>query len=83
MDETLVREYSMIKERISQLEANKIKTKTELDIKEKELTEIVTQLNELGITDLTKIDEIVETKRKEFEDQLNTLKGQLDAIQGA
>ena len=83
MDETLVKEYSMIKERISQLEANKIKTKTELDIKEKELTEIVTQLNELGITDLTKIDEIVETKRKEFEDQLNTLKGQLDAIQGA
>ena len=83
MDETLVKEYSMIKERISQLEANKIKTKTELDIKEKDLTEIVTQLNELGITDLTKIDEIVETKRKEFEDQLNTLKGQLDAIQGA
>lgn len=83
MDETLVKEYSVIKDRISQLEANKIKTKTELDIKEKELADIVTQLNELGITDLTKVDEIVETKKKEFEDQLNKLKEQLDAVQGA
>lgn len=81
-NEKLVKEYQGIKDRISKLEAEKIKTKTELDMKEKELTSVVERLNELGITDLSKVDEIVEEKRKEFESQLNELKEKLDGIQG-
>lgn len=83
MNETLVREYQSIKDRISKLEADKIKTKAELDIKEKELTSVVEKLAELGITDLSKVDEIVENKKKEFESQLNELKEKLDGVQGS
>lgn len=83
MDETLVKEYQEIKDRISKLEAEKIKTKAELDMKEKELTSVVEKLNELGITDLSKVDEIVEDKKKEFESQLNDLKEKLDGVQGS
>ena len=83
MNETLVKEYQSIKDRISKLEADKIKTKAELDLKEKELTSVIERLAELGITDLSKVDEIVEERRKEFESQLNGLKEKLDGIQGS
>lgn len=83
MNETLVREYQSIKDRISKLEADKIKTKAELDLKEKELTSVIERLAELGITDLSKVDEIVENKKKEFESQLNELKEKLDGVQGS
>lgn len=83
MDETLVKEYQGIKDRISKLEADKIKTKTELEMKEQELTSVVEKLAELGITDLSKVDEIVETKKTEFENQLKDLKEKLDGVQGS
>lgn len=83
MNESLVREYQNIKDKISKLEADKIEAKTRLELKEKELTSITEQLAELGITDLSKLNEIVDSKKKEFESQLITLKEKLDGIQGS
>lgn len=83
MDETLIKEYQNIKDRLAKLEAEAIKTKTELDLKEKELTSVIEKLNEYGITDLSKVDEIVENKRNEFDTQLKELKEKLDGIQGS
>lgn len=78
----IVQEYQLIKEKIVKLEADKIKTATELEIKEKEIASIEAQLNELGITDLENLDKIVEDKKIEFETQLLQLKEQLDNVSG-
>ena len=79
----LVKEYQSIKNRIDEIEKEKIKTKTTLDIKEKELEDLTNKLKELGITDLDKLSEIVDSKKKEFEDTLIKLKEKLDGIPGA
>lgn len=79
----LVKEYQSIKNKIDEIEKEKIKTKTTLDIKEKELEELTNKLKELGITDLDKLSEIVDNKKKEFEDTLIKLKEKLDGIPGA
>lgn len=83
MDEQLIQEYQKIKDRVSKIEEDKIKTSTELDIKKQELDNIVKQLEELGITDLTQIDKIVDEKREKFENTLKTLKEQLDNVSGS
>lgn len=83
MDEQLVKEYQNIKDMVSKLEEDKIKTSTELNIKKQELINITEQLKELGITDLTQIDKIVDEKKQEFEDTLKSLKEQLDNVSGS
>lgn len=83
MDENLVKEYQSIKDRVSELEANKIKTKTELELTEKELTDVTEQLKAYGIEDLSKLDEIVSNKKEEFQTQLSKLKEQLDNVSRA
>lgn len=83
MNDQLIKDYQDIKNRIAKLEADKIKAQTELDLKSKELSNIIDQLKELGINDLDKIEEVVEEKRKAFEDQLTALKEKLDNVHGA
>ena len=82
-NDQLVKEYQEAKNRVNQLEAMKLKAETELDLKNKELSNVIEQLKSLGITDLDKIDEIVEEKKKAFEDNLKELKGKLDNVYGA
>ena len=79
----LVKQYQDIRNKIDEIEKEKIKTKTALDLKEKELVELESKLKELGIDNLDNLDEIVENKKKEFESVLNKLKEQLDGIPGA
>ena len=50
--DVLVKEYQTIKDRIAKIESDRIKTQTELDLKDKELEGIKEELKELGITDL-------------------------------
>ncbi len=79
--DVLVKEYQTIKDRIAKIESDRIKTQTELDLKDKELEGIKEELKELGITDLENIDKIVEERKAEFEKVLNDLKEKLVDVQ--
>lgn len=79
--DVLVKEYQTIKDRIAKIESDRIKTQTELDLKDKELEGIKEELKELGITDLENIDKIVEERKAEFEKVLNELKEKLVDVQ--
>lgn len=79
--DVLVKEYQTIKDRIAKIESDRIKTQTELDLKDKELEGIKEELKELGITDLENIDKIVEERKAEFEKVLNELKEKLIDVQ--
>lgn len=80
-NDALVKEYQNIKDRIAKVESDKIKAETELDLESKKLEGIKDELQELNITDLEHIDQIVEDRRLEFEDALKSLKEQLDNVQ--
>lgn len=80
-NDALVKEYQNIKDRIAKVESDKIKAETELDLESKKLEGIKDELQELNITDLEHIDQIVEGRRLEFEDALKSLKEQLDNVQ--
>lgn len=77
----LVKEYQSIKDKIAKIESDKIKTQTELDLKNKELESIKEELKELGITDLDNLDKIVEERKAEFTNTLNQLKEKLVDVQ--
>ena len=77
----LVKEYQQIKDRISKIKADKIKTETELDLKNKELEGIKEELKSLGIIDLDNVSAVVEEKKAAFEKALNELKVKLDNVQ--
>lgn len=79
--DVLVKEYQTIKDRIAKIESDRIKTQTELDLKDKELEGIKEELKELGITDLENIDKIVKERKAEFEKVLNELKEKLVDVQ--
>ena len=79
----LVKEYQEIKDKIAKIKADKIKTETELDLKNKELESIKEELKNLGITDLDNIDKVVEERKAAFESALNELKVKLDNVQRA
>lgn len=80
-NDALVKEYQNIKDRIAKVESDKIKAETELDLESKKLEGIKDELQELNITDLEHIDQIVEDRRLKFEDALKSLKEQLDNVQ--
>lgn len=77
----LVKEYQSIKDKIAKIESDKIKTQTELDLKNKELESIKEELKGLGITDLDNLDKIVEERKAEFTNTLNQLKEKLVDVQ--
>lgn len=79
--DVLVREYQAIKDKITKIESDKIKTQTELDLKNKELESIKEELKNLGIVDLDNLDRIVEERKAEFEKVLNELKEKLVDVQ--
>lgn len=83
MDNQLIKEYQEIKNKVSQIEADKIKAQTELELKETDLTNVINQLAELGIKDLDNLDKIVEEKKQAFESKLKELKEVLDNVSGA
>lgn len=83
MDNQLIKEYQEIKNKVSQIEADKIKAQTELELKETDLTNVINQLAELGIKDLDNLDKIVEEKKQAFESKLKELKEVLDNVSRA
>lgn len=78
-----IKEYQEVKNKISQLETEKVKAQTELDLKETELSNIINQLKDLEITDLDNLDKIVEEKKQAFESKLKELKEVLDNVSRA
>lgn len=80
-NDELVKRYQTIKDQITKIESDRIKTQTELDLKNKDLEAVVVELKELGITDLDNVDKIVEDKRKEFESTLSSLEAKLVDVQ--
>ncbi len=79
--EELIKEYQSIKDKVAKIESDKIKTQTELDLKEKELASVVEELKSLGITDLDNVDKVVEERRNRFEEELKSLGDKLVDVQ--